>query len=71
MCLFCLLGLTTEGIYRLCGQQSVVTRLLTSLATGEIAHLDDRWRSNRCVIGNGGGSCTVVWCCIICVSFHI
>jgi len=29
-------GLTTEGIYRLCGQQSVVTRLLSSLVTGEI-----------------------------------
>jgi len=29
-------GLTTEGIYRLSGQQSVVTRLLTSLTTGEL-----------------------------------
>ena len=30
----CVTGLTTEGIYRLCGQQSVVTRLLNSLTTG-------------------------------------
>jgi len=30
-------GLTTEGIYRLCGQQSVVTRLLTSLTTGKLS----------------------------------
>jgi len=28
-------GLTTEGIYRLCGQQSTVTRLLNSLTTGD------------------------------------
>jgi len=29
-------GLTMEGIYRLCGQQSVITRLLSSVATGEL-----------------------------------
>lgn len=41
-------GLTTEGIYRVCGQQSVVTRLLSSLTTGELCSNMITW--DRCVI---------------------
>jgi len=41
-------GLTVEGIYRLCGQQSVVTRLLNSLTTGELLIHITAFHENRC-----------------------
>jgi len=63
--LYVVLGLTTEGIYRLCGQQSVITRLLNSLSTGKlISHLRSRWRNDM-------QPAVVVFYCLTCFNFYL